>query len=78
MIEDNQSFFSDRDATNPFYNLWTKLPQHFPKDLASFPIDAKGVLFKKGKTLKLTSTRVYYISGEYMYYKEVAFPLKSL
>ena len=69
--EDNPTFFYDQDLTNPFFNLWSKSPNTFPKDLDQIPCEAKGVLFKKGKTLKLTKNRIYYLNGEYLYYKEV-------
>ena len=71
MIEEHLAFFYDENPNDPFYNLWTKFPQFLPKDLDKLPYEAKGILYKKGKTLKLTKNRVYYIAGEYLYYKEV-------
>ena len=71
MIEEPDSFFYDKDESLPFYWVWTKNVNDFPKDLDKSPIITKGILFKKGKTLKLTKTRIYFITDEFLYYKEV-------
>lgn len=67
------AFFFDKNLSDPFYNLWCKNPLYFPKDLHEHPIIAQGLFYKKGKTLKLTKARYYYMTNDYLYYKYVSF-----
>ena len=70
---EEKPFFFDDNINDPFFFLWSKETQNFPKDLEKMRIQAKGILYKKGKKLKTTKTRFYYLTDEYLYYKEVLY-----
>lgn len=69
--KETASFFYDLDQSSPFFFLWSKETATYPKNLLDFAVLCKGTLFKKGKTLKLTKARTYYLTDGYLYYKEV-------
>ncbi len=61
------SFFNDKIKSN---KLWLKPPQKFSNNSK---ILAKSQFFKKGKRLGLSTSRIYFLTKDYLYYTKVRF-----